>query len=253
MKRFLLTLMILGLATLIASPAAAVTWNHYDFGDNVFDEHNNTADVFFPSYGYVPSPNGEGDGGELYDIEGLNFAFDNSYIYISLTNSFGEAAYSPTWEDNYASGDLFFGFDGALDFAIDVSAGQLFGNVTGNDITDKDGTYYNNVTIRNAVGPYQIADGDLLGSANKILTGYDGLELNPMSPGNGDTSIFEFKLSLADLGVTMTDYQSISFHNTVECGNDLLEEDHNIVPEPTTMILLGLGLMGVGARLRRRK
>ncbi|MGB9629948.1 MAG: PEP-CTERM sorting domain-containing protein [Thermodesulfobacteriota bacterium] len=42
------------------------------------------------------------------------------------------------------------------------------------------------------------------------------------------------------------------FSWTVNCANDVVREQGKI-PEPTTMILIGAGLLGLGAKFRRRK
>ncbi|MCK4857322.1 MAG: PEP-CTERM sorting domain-containing protein [candidate division Zixibacteria bacterium] len=263
MKLIVATGLMVGL---MAGPATAVpSWNYYDFGtfnNTVFDEHNNTADISYPGHGFVPSPGLDDEGGELYDIEGLNFAYENDSIYISLTSTFGPGVNSLFWGTVFATGDLFFGFDGAYDmFAIELNppskpTGTNLWEVHAWDyITDKPGTYYNNPAIRFGVGAYQVACGTNLGGVDYMLSLYDQYEPNPMYAGEKDTYVWEFRFAASQLGVNIMDYSTINFHNTMECGNDLLEKEYQIgvVPEPSTMILLGLGLLGVGVYRRRRK
>ncbi len=47
-------------------------------------------------------------------------------------------------------------------------------------------------------------------------------------------------------------YDAIGYHWTMACGNDVVEGGGKPVPEPGTLILLGLGVLGLGmARLRK--
>ena len=44
---------------------------------------------------------------------------------------------------------------------------------------------------------------------------------------------------------------NVNFHNILECGNDAINESYDMVPEPTTILLFGLGALGLGV-IRRK-
>lgn len=243
----------LALASILCfSSASAFSWTYYDFGSAYFDEHNNTADINYPGgVGSLPSPGNLGEGGEKFDIEGLNYSYDDDFVYLSVTSSFSEGAYSTGWNQTYGRGDLFFGFAGSkYDYAI-TSDGRLVDVATWNTISNKPGTYYNYASIRDAAGAWRVGTGSNLGTVD-ILKSYDAtLEPNPMFAGGAGTYVWEYRFSkslLSDFGSG-----AITFHQTLECGNDLLEKQYESVPEPATMVLFGIGLAGLGAKLRGRK
>jgi hypothetical protein len=60
-------------------------------------------------------------------------------------------------------------------------------------------------------------------------------------------------VDLSPIKSSFTPYHNITFHTTYQCGNDNLMGA--AIPEPSTVLLLGSGLIGFGviARMRRKR
>jgi len=252
MKKVLFT----ALALLFVS-SQAFGYHFFDNSIQLFDGNNNWAPISYPSgIGHYPSPgpNQSWEGGEKFDLEGLNVREDADNIYIGITNSFGWQAHSTAWNSNYHIGDLFIGVDGGnpYEFAIDINAtgaGSLWQVRSWNYIDNRAGTYYNVPSIRNQVGAYEVASGTELGDVEGYLTDLGGIEENPMWSYETQTYLYEFCFDKSLLG----GFNTLDFHATLACGNDVLVGSYSAIPEPTTMVLFGLGLLGTGLLRRRSK
>lgn len=263
MRRFsalLVLIVVFGLTNAVMG----FTWTagYYDHSTTPFDHNNNTAPINYPyGVGYLPSPGQLYDGGEDFDLEGFFVNFDDDYMYVAMTNSFGMDVVSPAWGTTFRQGDVFFGFGGEKNtFAIDVSTGNLVEVGAWDYIQDIGGSYYDDEYLRERVGAFEVTQGLDLGTASQTMTFWENLEYDPfyapdgpLTPPegvSGDTYVFEWKISRNLLNWDGT--SEIFFHTTLGCGNDLIEYVHGAIPEPTTMVLLGLGLFGAGILARRK-
>jgi hypothetical protein len=266
MKRTSALLVVL----LFAVSAYATPWSYHNggagFNDNPFDKNNDFSYVPYPNLGYVPSPGSQG--GENYDLEGIQVRERDGNVYIALANSFGyDNNYSPYWRQRYNMGDLFINTGSRL-FAIDIrkidsmtSAFTGFYDVTAAGSTvglpPILGGYYGTPTAANvnAMTPYQI-NSSLYSPANNAVNMYlgfnAGFEEFPPDHNLGGTPmtyVWEFSFDRALLG----DFESLKLSATLACGNDVLVGSYDAVPEPITLLLFGAGLIGTGIYYRRKK
>ncbi|MDD3732770.1 MAG: PEP-CTERM sorting domain-containing protein [candidate division Zixibacteria bacterium] len=255
----------------LASTSFAAPWSYHfsdvGFAENPFDQNNDYSYISYPyGIGNVPSPGTQG--GEMYDLEGIQVREKNGNIYIAMANSFGwNNNYSSYWRQRYNMGDLFIN-TGSRMFAIDIRRiDSLTSSFTGlYDVTNPvnrvgipniAGGYYGTVTgaAVNAMTPFQI-NSSLFSSSNNAVNMHLGFNANfEQFPPNHNlggspmTYVWEFSFDRALLG----DFQRLELSATLACGNDVLKGSYDAIPEPATILLFGLGLIGTGLYRRHKK
>ncbi|MEK7775721.1 MAG: PEP-CTERM sorting domain-containing protein [Candidatus Zixiibacteriota bacterium] len=239
MKRIFSLLIVLALS---AAQAHGFAFGFHNFG-SAFDHNNNWS----PIHG-MPTP--FPGNGEYYDLEGLNLHIDQQYVTIAVTNSFGYSAWNP-YGTAFRLGDIFFDVDGAKNkFALNTTASGssgFFKVSSWNYIQNTRGSWYNNARVRNAVGAHEIRTGSKLANVQSSTRYWAGLEENPLVGGNANTWVMEYRFDRSLLG----NFKDLRIHTAVGCGNDYMSTDYTAVPEPTTVVLFGLGLVSAGLVRRR--
>jgi hypothetical protein len=208
----------------------SVIWNYHDFGDVSFDNFNNWSPIDYPSgVGHLPYPGTTGEGGERYDLEGLWFAYDSAYVYVALVSSFGGTAHSSTYNRDYVQGDVFMGFDGEKYQGCISGTDYRFYTVSAwVGIPDVPGGFGSNVTIKNAVGGYQMYHGTFARPVDHVFTLYGGMESGYLTPGDGDTWVKEYRI-LRDGSFPFNSADTIvTWHVTLENGADMIEKSFPI-------------------------
>ena len=196
-----------------------------------------------------------GYGGQDFDAEYLFYKLEGSVLSLGIQTGFdlvdGKVRYSGK---NYFAGDLALSFDNdasnyeyAIDFGLLTKDyyGQTKVEADGNgDGIDAAGFYsvssWNNDIIYNASSPFAMDGGTFIKGLESNTAGQDGVSY--------------FRTVSFDLaGLGFGSQLELDAHWTMSCGNDVLEGHVSAeVPEPSTIPMLGLGVLALAA-LRRKK
>lgn len=242
MKKRMITLLALMLFALpLTGMASEITiWDNQAGGNNAWWKNLDEDQEVEPGAATTPG----------WDLEGM--FYENGILSIV-----GEWNFI-TKKDGYGSGDIFISTQGPVLYGNDVP------DMGANDFTNQFG--YNYVFDVNWEGYangfntytiYQIDENSLLSKAKTTLQ-----KGNPVSYISGGTEIWSGRFTFeetndvdfdGDTHYTVSNFDltkipgfdgSFIAHFTMECGNDVIMGQ---VPEPATMLLLGMGLLGIGA------
>ena len=204
------------------------------------DRAAGTLQVKIATQWFDPTLNGTFNFGPGYDVK-------SGDLFIS-TNGWAPAGAAPHAGDDASNGE-------AWEFVLDTSDGNLYGGAFGISLTQNeivgplldptgDFAYRNNQETRRSGG------GTVVGTGTVAST----------LAADGSIAFFTYDLLLADLGITNpNDPIALGFHWTMTCANDVMETGiisdgggirPSETPEPGTLLLLGMGLLGFGLRRR---
>ena len=174
-----------------------------------------------------------GYGGQNFDVEAMYFGVDDTSYYMAVVTGF-----RPEGRQGFEAGDIFFDAnnDGTYDYAFDTSEdGEMVSGITAVEYSDAGG-------------------GESWGGVSdpfRVLT-YSGA---PVADLAWSYAAFDGRYAIEvviDKGY-FGSLTEVAVHWTMGCGNDAGDLVAT-VPEPATLLLFGVGLVGVaGRQIRRRR
>ena len=185
---------------------------------------------------------------QWYDPAGTGFNFGPGYdvntgdLFIS-TNGWAPFGSAPYDADDASNGE-------AWEYVFDTSSGSIYGGAFTTSLTQDEMTG----ALIDPSGDYAYRDNQEARRSGGGTAAGNGTVTYSLAPDNSVAYIL-YELTLADLGVNPNDPINLGFHWTMTCGNDVIEGGveggpGNEVPEPGTVLLFGLGLLGLGLRRR---
>lgn len=246
-KRCLILLQIILFAVLISLPAFAAPTIDGNMNDNEWKGFQAEEDWVRESDGFV----GTGYGGQDFDVEKIGLYVNDSTLFLGLQTGFNLKSNKV---NGIKGGDfaLDFDSDGSFEFGFRY---QINNNSTRVELFSVDS--WKEPTLFPDSAPWRMKKGKSLLStdSDKMFAGY-----GKTTSSNGDE---HYTLELAvDLDILTdkletlygSDYSfgNVKAHWTMQCGNDILETTYSQTPEPATLLLFGMGLLGAGAYGRKR-
>lgn len=236
------------------APAVALDFNNWD---------DSLVTILNANYRTQVDPDDDAFGGQDYDVEQIFYYFDDADIndpnsggklHIGLVTGFDGLGEFPTNQPAIYAGDMFIDLGATGTYTIAVGTGLEVGGRAGqawinNGWTELDPTIMPDHAY--AV-PYRVDEtaGGVIAHSATVAWGTIGTIA-------GRRNFLEIEVDILDFmeDSIAGDAGKIGLHWTMSCGNDDIDVIDSTpfvpVPEPATMMLLGMGVLGMALRSRK--
>jgi hypothetical protein len=209
---------------------------------------------------------------DYFDIDLMDVTIEtNGDVNVTIQTGYDPDNTSATYSDSITYGDLFVSTNGWTPYDPE-SLGDYNSDIPGSGyVTDSyltEGESWEFVLNTVSQNIYAV-DEDNIRLSNHVMkfdeSWYRQNQEVLYEPGDNEDPLSSFVFShtgrfinyafnLEDFGLPWEDALDLGFHWTMTCANDVIEGGiyKAPVPEPGTMLLLGLGMIGLGAVGRKR-
>lgn len=261
MKKIIMTLSLITL--LMTAPVQASTWTIADnyIGGTILEEtitsgwSHNGGDVIAMSNEI-----------KLFDVDHMTVAITtDGDVTVQIQTDYRDSLRGTNYGDLFVSVNGWnpYGTEGSKYIEDKFGLGQTwdYAFVTPSE-TSSDGNVYS--------GNYYMINQDSILTSNEVMTAdshhyrndqevlyrpVDGAAADGTFAFSHAGSLISYAFNLSAFDLTWEDELDLGFHWTMTCANDVIQGGiyKAAVPEPATMLLLGMGIAGLGIAGRKRR